>query len=166
MPRPILGPLRNETRDNTRLSATPPASRQAPLKEKDKLKAERLLRNKRSKEYMEAVRKLDAGGHVRNRDQVRELVERISGEFQELDMDVMKIMLGIVSKCYLGAPYEAHSLSLALQIIEHYKRGEAMPAGLEKARALAGSGRYAFIEVYTDCCRCVSEDGDVSVVKS
>lgn len=165
MPRPIFGPLKNEERAELRLSAVPPAVRQEQLSEKDKLKLDRLLRKKRSWDYVEAVKKLDAGGHVQNQEQVKELTERIYGEFPELDMEAMKIMLGIVAKCYLGAPYEVHSLSLALQIIEHYKAGEAIPAKLEKARGLARSGRYAFIEVYTDCCRCVSDDGTVSVVK-
>lgn len=165
MPRPIFRPLKNEERAELRLSAVTPAVRQEQLSEKDKLRLDRLLRKKRSGDYVQAVKRLDAGGHVRNQEQVKELTERISGEFPELDMEAMKIMLGIVAKCYLGAPYEVHSLSLALQIIEHYKAGEAIPAKLEKARGLARSGRYAFIEVYTDCCRCVSDDGTVSVVK-
>ena len=29
-------------------------------------------------------------------------------------------MLGIVSICYLGKPYEVHSLDITGQIIEHY----------------------------------------------
>jgi len=35
---------------------------------------------------------------------------------------------------------------------------------LEKARNLARNGNYAFVEVYVDCCRCVSATGAVSVV--
>jgi hypothetical protein len=50
------------------------------------------------------------------------------------------------------------------EIIEHYKIGQTLPNGLEKARALALRGGYEFIEVYVDCCRCVSANGSVSVV--
>jgi hypothetical protein len=39
-----------------------------------------------------------------------------------------------------------------------------MPGGLEKARGIAMRGGYEFIEVYADCCRCVSSNGSVSVI--
>lgn len=69
-----------------------------------------------------------------------------------------------VSICYLGKPYEVHTLDITGQIIEHYKSGHILPGGLEKARSIAMRGGYDFIEVYVDCCRAVSSNGLVSVI--
>lgn len=46
----------------------------------------------------------------------------------------------------------------------YYKAGQTLPGGLEKARAIAIRGGYDFIEVYVDCCRCISSDGSASVI--
>lgn len=79
-------------------------------------------------------------------------------------MEINGIMLGIVSICYLGKPYEVHTLDVTGQIIEHYPGGKALPGGLEKARSLALRGGYAFIEVYVDCCRAIGRNGSVAVM--
>ena len=75
------------------------------------------------------------------------------------------MLLGFVSACYLGVPYKVHTLDMTESIVEHYKVGQQLPNGLEKARSLAIYGGYEFIEVYIDCCRCISSNGTVSVVK-
>ena len=128
----------------------------------DKLSLDRLLRKSRSKEYMDAIHQLDAGGHVHNKKEVNEIINTIKSEFP--DVDINGILLGFVAKCYLGAPYEAHTLDLVGEIIEHYKRGETLPGGLDKAKSIALHGGYDFIEVYTDCCRAISSNGSVSVI--
>lgn len=128
----------------------------------DKMKLDRLLRKTRSKEYMEALHKLDAGGHVHNQQKVNEIIDTIKNEFPEVE--ISGVLLGFVSICYLGKPYEVHTLDMTGQIIEHYKSGQILPGGLEKARSIALRGGYDFIEVYVDCCRCVSATGAVSVV--
>ena len=46
----------------------------------------------------------------------------------------------------------------------NYKQGESLPEYMEKARGLALHGNYAFIEVYENACRAVSEDGSVAVI--
>ena len=74
------------------------------------------------------------------------------------------ILLGVVAKCYLGDAYEVHSLDCTGKIIQHFKKGEPLLHGMEKARGIAIRGGYAFIEVYAECCRAVSEDGTVSVI--
>ena len=129
----------------------------------DKLSLDRLLRKSRSKEYMDAIHQLDAGGHVHNKKEVNEIINTIKSEFP--DVDINGILLGFVAKCYLGAPYEAHTLDLVGEIIVHYKRGETLPGGLDKAKSIALHGGYDFIEVYTDCCRAISSNGSVSVIK-
>ena len=122
-----------------------------------------LLRKKRSSAYVESLSRLDAGGHVNNQDKVRKIIQKVMDELPEIELE--GFIIGMVSKCYLGDPYEVHTLDYAGGIIEHFKRGESLPAGMEKARSLALHGGYAFIEVYTDCCCAVSTDGSVSVIK-
>ena len=165
MPKPILKPLKNQTRSDSILSITEKQEQKQTLQQADKMKLDRLLRKPRSKEYMDTIAKLDAGGHVHNQNQVKEIIDAIKNEFPELDMDfTLSIFLGIIARCYLGDPYEVHTLDTANQIIEHYKRGEALPGNLEKARSIAIRGGYSFIEVYTDCCRAISLNGTVSVI--
>ena len=161
MPRPMLKPLEQKTHTNNsnKLSLNQNEKKAHQI---DKLKMDRMLRKTRSKEYMNAIQKLDAGGHVHNQDKVNDILASISNEFPEIEIG--DFMLGIVAKCYLGKPYEVHTLDISGQIIEHYKAGNSLIGGLEKARALAIRGGYAFIEVYIDCCRCISYDGTVSVI--
>lgn len=127
------------------------------------MQVERVLNRKRSKEYMDAMTRLDAGGHMHNQRKVEALMEIIRAEMPEIEIDMGPI--GIVSKCYLGAPYEVHTLDLTGAIIEHYESFRSMPGSLEKARSLALSGYYAFIEVYHHALRAVKTDGTVATLK-
>lgn len=166
MPRPMLRTPQNQTQsqtvNNNILSATRNQEHEQQQQQMDKMKLDQLLRKKRSKEYMEALHKLDAGGHVHNQNKVNDIIRTIQEEFPEVQLG--GVMLGYVSICYLGKPYEVHTLDLTGGIIEHYKTGETLPDGLEKARTIAMRGGYEFIEVYKDCCRAVSASGYVSVI--
>lgn len=132
------------------------------INQMNKMKMDRMLRKARSKTYIDALHKLDAGGHVHNHRKVQEIIETIREEFPEVE--ISGILLGYVAICYLGEPYEVHTLDMLGEIIEHYKAGQMLPNGLEKARTLAIRGGYEFIEVYVDCCRAVSASGAVSVL--
>jgi len=123
-----------------------------------------MLRNT-SQKYMEAMKSLDAGGHVHNQEKVNELINVIREEFPEVELINSGMLIGILAKCYLGFPYEVHTLNFTLSsIIEHYKKGQSLPDGMEKARAMAARGIYEYIEVYTDYCCAVSSDGTVSII--
>ena len=159
MPKPILNSFQSQKQ--TQASHIMTSNLKQP--QIDKLSLDRLLRKSRSKEYMDAIHQLDAGGHVHNKKEVNEIINTIKSEFP--DVDINGILLGFVAKCYLGAPYEAHTLDLVGEIIEHYKRGETLPGGLDTAKSIALHGGYDFIEVYTDCCRAISSNGSVSVIK-
>lgn len=159
MPKPILNSYQSQKQ--TQASHIMTSNLKQP--QIDKLSLDRLLRKSRSKEYMDAIHQLDAGGHVHNKKEVNEIINTIKSEFP--DVNINGILLGFVAKCYLGAPYEAHTLDLVGEIIEHYKRGETLPGGLDKAKSIALHGGYDFIEVYTDCCRAISSNGSVSVIK-
>lgn len=164
MPKPILRMHKqNQTQVNSVLSAANNNQRQMrQVQQMDKMKLDRLLRQPRSKAYMDAIHKLDAGGHVHNQAKVDEIVNTIKSELPEVSLD--GILLGYVAVCYLGPPYEVHTLDVAGGIIEHYQAGQALPNGLEKARSIALRGGYDFIEVYMDCCRAISSNGMVSVI--
>lgn len=162
MPKPMLRQPQTQTQSNTILSATQNQQQKQQTQQMDKMKLDRLLRKTRSKEYMQALHTLDAGGHVHNQHKVNEIIDTIRNEFP--DLEISGIMLGIVSTCYLGKPYEVHTLDITGQIIEHYKSGQVLLGGLEKARSIAMRGGYDFIEVYVDCCRAISSSGAVSVI--
>ena len=121
------------------------------------------LRLKRSSAYLESMRKLDAGGHTQNRQAIDALADAMRAEFPEITIDSLPV--GIVAKCWLGEPYEVHSLDRLGNIITHYKRHEAMPSLLEKGRSLAGNPYYEFVEIYTDKIIAVTPRGDTSIVK-
>lgn len=127
------------------------------------LQVQRILNRKRSKEYVAIMKSLDAGGHMHNQSDVERIINAIREEMPEIEINLGPI--GIVSKCYLGAPYEVHTLSVEGAIIEHYQTYRPLPNGLEKARKLATSGYYAFIEVYPTEIRAVKDDGTVATLK-
>lgn len=162
MPKPILKHPQEKVKTENLLDVSYNLSQQEQTTQLDKLKMDRLLRKTRSKEYMEALSKLDAGGRVNNRKQVENIINTIKNEFP--DVSIEGVLLGYVAICYLGKPYEVHTLSITGDIIEHYKAGQSLPGELEKARSIAMRGGYAFIEVYLDCCRAVYPNGSVAVI--
>ena len=85
------------------------------------------------------------------------------------DLAVENYPLGIVAKCYLGAPFEVHTFDfgaevLPANIVHHYKTFETLPAPLEMARSLALNPAYAFVEVYTDKLVPVATARTVSII--
>ena len=162
MPRPMLRTPQTQTHSDSLLSATQNTQQKQQTLQIDQMKLDRLLRKPRSKRYMDALHSLDAGGHTRNHAQVQKIMDAIREEFPEVEL--AGVLLGYVSICYLGIPYEVHVLDAAGQIIEHYKQGEPLPGGLEMARGIAMHGGYEFIEVYSNCCRAISANGSVSVI--
>lgn len=159
MPKPLLKKIEQTSTDL--ISATKTEAKTQTV-QMDKMKLERLLRKSRSKEYMKALQQLDAGGHVQNKEAVDTIINAIQNEFPEIELSAF--LIGFVAKCYLGKPYEVHTLDMTGSIIEHYKAGSPLPNGMEKARSLAYRGGYEFIEVYSDCCRAISSNGAVSVI--
>ncbi len=129
----------------------------------DPLKLEKRLREKRSSKYMEIMKQLDISGCHMDQQKYQEFIDAINQEFPDVDFENQ--LLGIVAKCYLGQPYEVHTLDLTGNIVVHYKRNEDMPGLLNRARSLALHGGYDFIEVYIDCLRAVKSDGTVTVAK-
>ena len=162
MPKPMIREAQ-KPKENSFFSNVKDQEKRQPSQSMDKMKLDRLLRKTRSKNYLEALCKLDAGGQVHNHDAVNNIISAIKNEFPEVEID--GVLLGVVSKCYLGNPYEVHTIDMIGSIISHYKNGQILPDGMEKARSIAMNERYDFIEVYVDCFRAVSSNGTVSVIK-
>lgn len=120
------------------------------------------LRQRRSPAYVTAMSQLDTGGHQVDRSAINDLVARIQEELPEVSLP--SLPLGIVARCYLGPPFEVHSLDRSLKIIRHYRTSEPLPGPLERARQLAYHPSYAFVEVYSDSLIAVQKTGDVSVI--
>jgi len=164
MPKPLLNTTKEQNQETFILSASINPAKNEENEQMKIMQQDRLLRKKRSKKYMDALHQLDAGGHLHNQEKINDILNAIKSEFDE-DLEINGILLGYVSICYLGKPYEVHTLNPIGGIIEHYKVGQPLPNGLEKARGLALRGGYEFIEVYTDCCRAVDAFGNVSVIR-
>ena len=165
MPKPMLKPQQqNQIVQGGLISVVSNQTQKQHVQQIDKMKLDRLLRKPRSKAYMDALHKLDVGGHVHNQNKVNEIIDTIRNEFPEVELG--GVLLGYVSECFLGKPYEVHTLDVTGGIIEHYMSGKPLPEGMERARAIAIRGGYDFIEVYLDCCRAISGNGSVSVISS
>lgn len=159
MVRSILGAAGPKVALNTQVSVNTAArSRLNPLE----LQAR--LRQKRTTAYVEAMTRLDAGGHVHGKAATDALMAAIRAEFPDVQIDAWPV--GIIAKCFLGAPYEVHTLEATGGIIQHFKGGESLPQGMERARSLARSGHYAFIEVYTDKLIAVGVNGQTAIIEN
>jgi hypothetical protein len=121
------------------------------------------LRQARSTRYSAALSRLDAGIHHQDRAALDEVVAAISAEFPDLTIEQRPI--GLLSKCYLGPPYEVHICDLAGLILEHFETFRQMPPLYERARQLARHKQYAFIEIYSNHVCAVLPDGSVALIE-
>ena len=168
MPRPLLHRNQTEQTQESRLSLTAAPRETQRETQENAVQLARRLKEPRSKAYIDAIHKLDAGGATMSaaeRDAIVDaIVDAIRAEFPDI-VSIASIPIGIVAQCFLGAPYEVHTINITGGIIAHYKRGEPLPEGMEGARSLAAHGGYEFVEVYSDgTYRAISSDGAVSVV--
>lgn len=123
-----------------------------------------VLNRKRSERYLKTMTTLDAGGHVSTAENAKCIIDAIHAELPEITVDEFPI--GIVSRCYLGSPYEVHTLDLAGGIIEHYEVYKVLPSDLEKARSLSLHPQYILVEVYRNGeMRAVRQNGDIEYVE-
>ncbi|MCV9926512.1 hypothetical protein OIU83_02525 [Flavobacterium sp. LS1R49] len=115
-----------------------------------------ILKN-RSKKYLALIVGLDAKT-LTDTKEMSEFMRAIQEEFGTAELT--SLPLGIVAKCFLGHPYEVHTLDLSgSQIIKHYKATETMEADFEKARTVAQHNAYAMVEIYKDKIILIREDG-------
>lgn len=99
---------------------------------------------RRPKELLQAIAHLDPTVDPQAQ---HDLIDWISEYYSEANGGEL---IGMFSKCYLGAPYVDHQLSLAGSIVDHYRAGDMPPPQFAMCRPLARSDSYVFIEVYSD----------------
>jgi hypothetical protein len=109
----------------------------------------------RSRTYLSALTRLDAAANV-TAAELQKIIDDIHREFTER---WAALPLGIVSTCYLGHPFEVHTLSPDGGILEHYRIGQPLPGILERARELGRSETYLAVEVYANRMVCLRTDG-------
>ena len=106
---------------------------------------DRNRRTIRSRELIEAVQSLDTTSDPAT---AQAVMRWINDEYESRQGGQI---VGLFSRCYLGAPYVDHRLDLGGScIIEHYTRVQTPPGAFQAARALARNNAYIFIEVYDD----------------
>lgn len=145
MVRPRIGPI-------SRHSASPATDVRGPAPSQAQVLVD--LRP-RSRRYLDGLARLDAGTNV-TAARLEEIVAEIHREFTER---WAALPLGIVSRCYLGHPYEVHTLAPDGGIVEHYQVGGTLPGPLERARGASLTGLYLAVEVYADRLVCLRTDG-------
>jgi hypothetical protein len=114
----------------------------------------------RSSRYLSALAKLDASANI-TAAELQRIVDDIHREFAER---WAAQPLGIVATCYLGPPFEVHTLAPDGGIVEHYRAGQPLPGVLERARALGMSETYLAVEVYADRMVCLRTDGSTVTI--
>ena len=119
---------------------------------------EKQLFKKRSKKYFEALNNID-NDLLTDTNKIDKLIEQIQNELEI--PGITEMPLGIISKCFLGHPYEVHTLDMTGNIIRHYKINEKMEPLFEPHRSLALHHAYAVIEIYKDKILLVQEDGSI-----
>ncbi|MBI4658923.1 MAG: hypothetical protein HY735_08775 [Verrucomicrobia bacterium] len=134
----------------------------APLVSLSKPELERRLRLKRSKAFVEAMTKLDAGCHLKDPNALNALIAAIQEELPEITID--KLPVGIVARCYLGDGHDVHTLDRTGGVLTHFKTWQSLPPLLERARSLALHAEYALVEVYVDSLCAIRATGEVSVI--
>lgn len=124
------------------------------------------LRKRRSSAYLDALARLDQLANIQNPAELQRVKDAVAAEFgsEVLRIPGFPSLVGIVAPCYLGGTFDVHTLDLALNIVHHYHSNEALPPELTKARSLAASRRYAFIEVYDSYCCCIEGNGVATII--
>ncbi|MFT4127532.1 MAG: hypothetical protein QM662_15045 [Gordonia sp. (in: high G+C Gram-positive bacteria)] len=95
-------------------------------------------------ELFQALRQLDA---ATDQHAYRQIMQWVNEEYEARQGGTI---MGLFAKCYLGPPYVDHRLDLLGSICEHFTPADPVPVPYGQARALAQSGAYAHIEIYSD----------------
>lgn len=99
----------------------------------------------RSQELIEAVNRIDT---TSDQATMQALRQWINDEYESRQGGTL---LGLFSRCYLGAPYVDHRLDLSgSTIVEHFTREQSPPGPFQMARPFARNHAYLFVEVYDD----------------
>jgi hypothetical protein len=106
---------------------------------------ERQRKAARSPELIEAVQRLDTTSDPTTAQAIMKWIE------EEYERRQGGTLVGLFSRCYLGAPYVDHRLDLSgRHILEHFTSEDSPPVPFQEARPFARNSAYIFVEVYDD----------------
>ena len=165
MPKPILKAPQSQTSNISALSATQnQQNRTSATLKTDPAQIQLILRKRRSSKYLDAIKKLDAGGKTPNKKLAEEVVQAIRDEFPDLYIE--NILLGCMAVCNLGNPLEVHTIDVADPTIIHIPRHYPLGTALDKARSLAIMPDYLCIEIYSHELRAILRTGSVAIIEA
>lgn len=162
MPKPIFSDPKNQTRSDavSRLSAElRQEQKQERRFETDNIL--RILRRRRSKEYIQTVIKLDAGSAHICQDDIEEMLQVIRNEFPETE--ISNHLCGMMAICKLPGDFDVHTLDVSGERIIHYSP-RAFESPLDQARQLCRMPQYSFVEIYHHTLRAISDNGAVATI--
>ncbi len=163
MPNPILKSPQLLTSNVNALNATTSSqNRTSATLINNPTLVKQILRKRRSKQYLDAIQKLDAGGTLPNPKLAKEILQVIKNEFP--DIAIENILLGCMAICHLGNPLEVHTIEANNPVIVHVPHNYPMGTAMEKARSLSLMTDYICVEIYSNELRAISTNGIVSVI--
>ena len=94
------------------------------------------------------------------------ITQAFHDEFAELETNLDDELLAVLSQCYVDG-CDCHAIDQYGHILSHYNSKEKLPDDLERGRMIYRShaGQCQCVEVYKTCCRVISHNGDVDVIK-
>lgn len=98
-----------------------------------------------------------------------ELAEELMRSIREELSDTLKELkecrlLGVLAQCYIDG-CDVHAINNEGEILDHFKKGIPLPDGLEAGRRVFHQHKKcASVEVYTNYCLVINQDGSVTQV--
>ena len=90
--------------------------------------------------------------------------EMLSREVEVQTLAEPEILIGVLSKCYISG-CDLHAIDGQGNILEHFSASKKMPKELAVGRILYKQNPgCSCIEVYSNCCRIIGNDGSVTRV--
>lgn len=157
--------------------------------EAQKERIEQILQKPRSKQYMMALQMVDflssddeaiierltetmGEEFVEDLEEMtdEEIFEMITKafheEFAELETNLDDELLAVLSRCYVDG-CDCHAIDQYGHILNHYKSTEKLPEDLERGRMVYREHfeKCQCVEIYRTCCRVISSNGGVDVIK-
>lgn len=101
-------------------------------------------------------------------DEIFEMITKsFRDEFAVLETNLDDNLIAVISKCYIEG-CDCHAIDKEGTILEHFEKDKHIDEDLERGRAIFREKNYQCqcVEIYKTCCRVISYEGDVEVVKN
>ena len=134
-----------------------------------------IIRKRRSTNYIKAFSEVGMSSLPFYNQKIGNLAKVLCKEFPELKGDIPSNLIAIIGACTVQNKYEIFVVDFEYNIIKYFlgdannsqqktdTNSDAFPEEFEKARSLALSGYYTFIEIYKDWICAINKNGFPSV---